>query len=94
MSAQLAGLHISPNDGGLPGLPAASTLVGGLMTYGFLACVIGIILGVIVWVTGSHTSNPHHASRGRTGVVVSAFGAVLIASSVGLVNFFSAVHLA
>ena len=43
----------------------------------------------MVWAVGSHTSNPHHASRGKAGVLVSAGAAILVGSAVGIVNFFS-----
>jgi len=46
-----------------------------------------------VWAVGSHTSNPHHASRGKTGVIVSACAAILVGSAVTIVNFFSHTNL-
>jgi len=87
-------VSIDPNDTGLPGLPAAKTVVGALITYGLIACVAGLVLSCGVWAVASRFSaSPHHAERGKQGVLVSCIAAVLIGSAVGLVNFFSAVHL-
>ncbi len=88
-----AGLSINPNDSGLPGIAAAKNMVGALITYGFIACVIAVVLGAAGWALGSRMGNPHHAEKGRYGVLFGAFGAALIGSSVGLVNFFSNVSL-
>ncbi|HEX2943566.1 MAG TPA: DUF6112 family protein [Rhodopila sp.] len=88
-----AGINISPNDGGLPGLPAAKSMVGALMTLGLIACVAGVVLGAIWWAIGARSSNPHHAEKGKQGVLASGGAAILIGSAVGLVNFFSAIHL-
>lgn len=85
----LADVHISPNNNGLPGVAAALKIAGALLTFGLISAVVGIVLGAIVWSIGSHTSNPHHASRGKTGVMVSAVAAVLVGSAVPIVNFFS-----
>ena len=88
-----AKLNISPNTGGLPGLPQANSIVGALMTYGFIACVAAIVIGAATWAMGSHMANPHHAEKGRNSVLYGGAAATLIGSSVGLVNFFSAIHL-
>lgn len=89
----LANVNISPNKDGLPGVSAASKIVGALLTFGLVAAVAGIAIGAIVWAVGTHSSNPHHATRGRTGVLASAAAAILIGSAVTLVNFFSHVSL-
>jgi hypothetical protein len=85
----LADIHVDPNNDGLPGVNAALRIVGALLTFGLIAAVAGIAIGSIVWAVGSHTSNPHHASRGKTGVIVSAAAAILVGSAVTIVNFFS-----
>jgi hypothetical protein len=85
----LADVQVSPNKDGLPGVNASLKIVGALLTFGLIAAVAGIAIGAIVWAVGSHTSNPHHASRGKSGVLVSAGAAVLVGSAVSIVNFFS-----
>jgi hypothetical protein len=84
-----ADVQITPNKDGLPGVSAAMRIVGALLTFGLIAAVAGIAIGAMVWAVGSHTSNPHHASRGKAGVLVSAGAAILVGSAVGIVNFFS-----
>jgi hypothetical protein len=88
-----ADIHVDPNNDGLPGVGASLRIVGALLTFGLIAAVAGIAIGAIVWAVGSHTSNPHHASRGKTGVLVSAAAAVLVGSAVTIVNFFSHTNL-
>lgn len=89
----LADVHVDPNSNGLPGINAALRIVGALLTFGLIAAVAGIAIGAIVWAVGSHTANPHHASRGKAGVLVSAGAAVLVGSAVTIVNFFSHTNL-
>jgi hypothetical protein len=85
----IADVSVNPNDNGLPGVNAAIKIVGALLTLGLIAAVAGIAIGAMVWAVGSHSSNPHYASRGKAGVLVSAGAAVLIGSAVTIVNFFS-----
>jgi len=89
----LADIHVEPNNDGLPGVNAALRIVGALLTLGLIAAVAGVAICSIVWAVGSHTSNPHHASRGKTGVIVSACAAILVGSAVTIVNFFSHTNL-
>ncbi|MFW5473135.1 DUF6112 family protein [Knoellia sp. CPCC 206450] len=87
---------IDPNTSGLPGIAALEKIVGALLTYGLIAAVAGIAISAIAWALGSHSSNPHVAGRGKTGVLVSLAAAMLIGASNTLVSFFqnagSAVH--
>ena len=41
-----------------------------------------------VWAIGSHSSNPHLAGRGKSGVLVAFVAAVLIGGANVLVDFF------
>ena len=90
----LADIQVPANNNGLPGMSAFLKIVGALITFGFLAAVAGIVIGAIVWSLGSHNANAHHADRGKLSVLVSSAAAVLVGSAVGIVNFFSHVHLA
>jgi hypothetical protein len=85
----LADIQVNPNNDGLPGVHAALKIVGALLTFGLIAAVAGIAIGSMVWAVGSHASNPHYASRGKTGVLISAGAAVLVGSAATIVNFFS-----
>lgn len=85
----LAGVNISPNTSGLPGLSELQSIVGALLTLGLIASVAGLVLSSIVWAIGSHSSNPTLAGRGKTGVLVAFVAAGLIGGAVVLVNFFA-----
>lgn len=77
-----------PEASGLPGTEALEKLVNGLLFWGLLACVAGIVLGGATWALSSHTGNYHHAGRGKMGFLASAIGALLIGASPAVVNFF------
>lgn len=84
----LADQNISPNDDGLPGTSEARKIVGALLTYGLIAAVAGIAISAIIWPIANHNANPHWASRGKMGVVVSCGAALLVGCADVLVNFF------
>jgi hypothetical protein len=79
---------VSPNTTGLPGIGTLSNMVGALLTIGLIACVAGLVIAAIVWAIGSHSSNPHLAGRGKSGVLVAFVAAVLIGGANVLVDFF------
>lgn len=82
-------VHIDPNTHGLPGIAALESIVGALLTFGLVASVAGIAISAIAWAVGSHSSNPHVAGRGKTGVLVSVGAAMLIGAANTLVTFFN-----
>jgi hypothetical protein len=79
---------VAPNSTGLPGISSLSNIVGALLTIGLIACVAGLVIAAIVWAIGTHSSNPHLASRGKTGVLVAFGAAMLIGGANVLVDFF------
>jgi hypothetical protein len=81
-------ITISPNDSGLPGISQLKNIVGAVMTVGLILSVLALIISAIVWGFGSNSSNPHLASRGKLGVIVSCAAAVVCGASVTLINFF------
>lgn len=83
-----ANIDISPNDSGLPGISALRTVVGAVMTIGLILSVLALIVSAVVWGFGSNSSNPHLASRGKVGVLISCGAAIITGASVTLVNFF------
>ncbi|MDR1188519.1 MAG: DUF6112 family protein [Bifidobacteriaceae bacterium] len=83
-----ADIDIDPNDSGLPGISQLKDIVGAVMTVGLVLSVLALIASAIVWGFGANSSNPHLASRGKLGVVVSCAAAVICGASVALVNFF------
>ena len=84
----LLDIDISPNDSGLPGIAQLKTIVGAIMTVGLILSVLALIVSAVVWGFGSNSANPHLASRGKLGVIVSCAAAVVCGASVTLVNFF------
>lgn len=84
-------ITITPNDSGLPGIAALRTIVGAVMTIGLILSVLALIISAVVWGFGSNSSNPHLASRGKLGVLISCGAAIITGASVTLINFFWAV---
>ncbi len=84
-------IDIPPNTNGLPGLAALESIVGALLTFGLVAAVAGVAIGAIAWAIGSHSSNPHVAGKGKTGVLVAGAAAMLIGAANTLVTFFNGV---
>jgi hypothetical protein len=83
-----ADIVIGPNDNGLPGIAALRTIVGAVMTIGLILSVLALIIAAVVWGFGANSSNPHLASRGKTGVLISCGAAIITGASVTLINFF------
>jgi hypothetical protein len=81
-------IDIDPNGTGLPGIDQLRTFVGAVMTVGLILSVLALIVAAIVWGFGANSSNPHLASRGKTGVLVACGAAIICGAAVTLVNFF------
>lgn len=84
----VADVEITPNSTGLPGINALRTIVGAGMTVGLILSVLALVIAAVVWGLGLHSSNPHLASRGKTGVLVACGAAILTGGAVAFVNFF------
>ena len=81
-------IEIDPNSNGLPGIARLRDIVGAVMTVGLILSVLALIVSAIVWGFGANSSNPHLASRGKVGVLVSCGAAIICGASVTLINFF------
>ena len=81
-------IDINPNGTGLPGIEQLRVIVGAVMTIGLVLSVLALIVAAIVWGFGANSSNPHLASRGKTGVMVACGAAIICGAAVTLVNFF------
>jgi Family of unknown function (DUF6112) len=86
--AGAAGVDITPNTTGLPGVAQLETIVGTLIVVAVIAAVAGLLISATVWAIGNHSSNPQLVSRGKTGVLVAAVAAVLAGGAMLIVNFF------
>ena len=83
-----AQVDIDPNDSGLPGIAALRTIGGAVMTVGLILSVLALIISAVVWGFGANSSNPHLASRGKLGVLISCGAAIITGAAVTLINFF------
>jgi len=81
-------INITPNSNGLPGIAQLRTIVGAVMTIGLILSVLALIVSAVVWGFGANSSNPHLASRGKLGVLVSCGAAIICGAAVTLINFF------
>lgn len=81
-------IDIDPNGTGLPGIEQLRVIVGAVMTVGLILSVLALIISAIVWGFGANSSNPHLASRGKLGVLVSCGAAIICGAAVTLINFF------
>ncbi|UOR02364.1 DUF6112 family protein [Leucobacter allii] len=81
-------IDINPNSDGLPGIAQLREIVGAVMTAGLILAVLALIISGIIWGFGANSSNPHLATRGKTGVLVCCGAAILCGAAVTLVNFF------
>lgn len=82
----LLAITVDPNST-LPGTPQLQQLIGGLMTWTLLACVVAVLAGAATWGFGSRTGHYGAAQQGRALVVGGAIGALIAGASVALVNF-------
>jgi len=72
-----AGVNITPNSNGLPGVSQLENLVGTLVVVAVIAAVAGVLISAMTWAIGNHGSNPQIVSRGKSGVLVAGVAAVL-----------------
>ncbi len=87
-SLALADVSISPNSDGLPGITALQKIVGAVMTVGLILSVLALIVAAVVWAFGSHSANPHLATRGKAGVLIACGAAIITGGAVAFINFF------
>jgi hypothetical protein len=84
-----AGVSVTPNTTGLPGITELENIVGALLTIGLVASLAGLAIAAAAWAVGSHSANPVLAGRGKSGVLVSFVAAGLTGGAVALIDFFS-----
>jgi hypothetical protein len=79
-------ITVAPNHN-LPGTAQLTQLVGGLMTWVLLACVVAVLAGAAAWGFGAKFGHYASAQSGRTMVLGGAAGALVAGAAVALVNF-------
>jgi CDP-diglyceride synthetase len=82
----LPAVSVKPNSN-LPGTDQLAQLIGGLMTWVLLACVVAVLAGAAAWGFGARFG--HYASQqsGRVMVLGGAVGALVAGAAVAVVNF-------
>jgi hypothetical protein len=88
LAGNAAGINITPNSDGLPGISQGEKLVGAVLTIAVIAAVAGLAMGAVTWALGSHSSNPQLQSRGKTGVLAGIIAAILAGGALVIINFF------
>lgn len=82
----LRDVSVHPNST-LPGTAQLTTLVGGLMTWVLLACVVAVLAGAAAWGLGSRSGHLGASQNGRLMVLGGAVGALVAGAATALVNF-------
>ena len=77
---------VDPNSK-LPGTAQLTSLVGGLMTWVLLACVLAILAGASAWGFGARSGHFGASQQGRLMVLGGVAGAMITGAAAALVNF-------
>ena len=86
VGVQRVAVSVNPN-GNLPGTAQLTSLVGGLMTWVLLACVVAVLAGAATWGFGSRSGHLGASQQGRMMVLGGALGAMITGAATALVNF-------
>ena len=84
---------VKPNSDGLPGLSVLEKMVGALLTWGLLACVAGLVIGSVVYLSALERSRDFAVYKATgwstrtlaTGLAVQAVLLSTLAALLGLV---------
>ena len=79
-------VSVDPN-GDLPGTAQLTSLVGGLMTWALLACVLAVLAGAAAWGFGARSGHFGASQQGRLMVLGGVAGAMITGAAAALVNF-------
>ena len=77
---------VKPNSN-LPGTAQLTQLIGGLMTWVLLACVVAVLAGAAAWGFGARFGHYSSQQSGRMMVLGGAVGALVAGAAVALINF-------
>jgi hypothetical protein len=88
LGLSLAAVGGTPDPNGLPGGAALQKLADGLMFWGLIACLVGLVASAAIWALSSYSGNYQHSASGRRGTLGSAGGAILIGAAPAIVTFF------
>ncbi len=76
-----AGAFSAKPNTSIPGSDTGVKLVGGLMTFGQIAAVGGLVLGAMLWMFGSRQHNSQHASAGKAMLFAGVAGAFMVGAA-------------
>lgn len=79
---------IHPDAGALPGGNVAQSMLGGLMYYGLLFTVAGVVISAGIWAVGSFSQNYSQSVNGKRMFLVCAGAAFFIGAAWFLVGWF------
>jgi MFS family permease len=77
----------NPDPTQLPGSPVLESLANGIGGWALIACVVGIVIGGVMWAFGHYSQNYQQAYNGRKGVLVSGLAALLIGGAPYIIGF-------
>jgi hypothetical protein len=83
---RLLAVSVQPNKN-LPGTTQLTSLIGGLMTWVLLACVVAVLAGAAAWGFGARFGHYSSQQSGRMMVLGGAIGALVAGAAVAVVNF-------
>jgi hypothetical protein len=82
----LPAVSVNPNNN-LPGTSQLTSLIGGMMTWVLLACVVAVLAGAAAWGFGARFGHYSSQQSGRMMVLGGAVGALVAGAAVAVVNF-------
>jgi hypothetical protein len=85
-TALLPTVAVDPNSK-LPGTAQLTSLVGGLMTWVLLACVLAVLAGAAAWGFGARSGHFGASQQGRLMVLGGVAGAMITGAATALINF-------
>jgi hypothetical protein len=86
LSTDRLSVKVDPNSN-LPGTAQLTNLVGGLMTWVLLACILAILAGAAAWGFGARSGHFGASQQGRMMVLGGVAGAMITGAAAALVNF-------
>lgn len=80
-------MNVFPDFGSLLGIGNLKQTIGALLTFVLVIAVLMVLISAIIWAVAASHGNPGTASKGKTGVLVSALAAALAGAGVAWVNW-------
>lgn len=71
----------------IPGMGTFQGIVKSLFVPVLAICVLGILVGVVLWVMGSTGNNPHRSSMGKYTVLIAVVAAVVVGMAPTLISW-------